>query len=116
MPSLTYIPRGEIPPQSEEKKAASGFKLRKNEENGSRVYQLVLHEMALHPNNIPAYNTVPSNDSQTDTEISITAKNKKCSISESNTSGTCDDNQTKKKKNTSEDGNEEFDINMIDDD
>jgi hypothetical protein len=49
----------EISPQSEEKRAASGFKSRDGEENGSRIYQLLLHEMLLLPSNIPAYNRVP---------------------------------------------------------
>ncbi|KAF8804660.1 hypothetical protein BYT27DRAFT_7213795 [Phlegmacium glaucopus] len=51
----------EISPQSEEKRATSGFKSREGEENGSRIYQLdlVLHEMTLLPSNIPAYNLIP---------------------------------------------------------
>ncbi|KAF8815174.1 hypothetical protein BYT27DRAFT_7215835 [Phlegmacium glaucopus] len=49
----------ESSPQSEEKRATSGFKSREGEENGSRMYQLVLHEMTLLPSNIPAYNLIP---------------------------------------------------------
>lgn len=46
----------EIPPQSEEKRAASAFKLRQGEENGTRIYQLVLHNMILLPSNVPTQN------------------------------------------------------------
>ncbi|KIM39064.1 hypothetical protein M413DRAFT_447420 [Hebeloma cylindrosporum] len=49
----------EIAPQSEEKRATSVFKSREGEENGSRIYQLVLHDMCLLPSNIPSHNIVP---------------------------------------------------------
>ena len=52
--------RWEISPQSEEKRATSGFKSRDGEENGSRIYQLLLHEMSLLPSNVPASNRIPS--------------------------------------------------------
>ena len=39
--------------------ATSGFKSRDGEENGSRIYQLVLHKTSLLPSNIPARNIVP---------------------------------------------------------
>jgi hypothetical protein len=50
----------EIAPQSEERRATSGFRSRDGEENGSRVYQLVLHEMQLLPSNIPTRNIIPT--------------------------------------------------------
>ena len=50
--------RWEIPPQSEEKRATSGFKTRDGEENGSRIYQILLHDMCLLPSNNPAKNRV----------------------------------------------------------
>ena len=56
---LKVLASWEIAPQSEEKRATSGFKSRDGEENGSRIYQLVLHEMTLLPSNIPAHNIVP---------------------------------------------------------
>lgn len=71
----------EISPQSEEKRAASGFKLRQGEENGSRIYQLVLHEMSLLPSNIPAYNVLPCNNSKPNiNENEQTASGSNCDI------------------------------------
>ena len=35
------------------------FKSRNGEENGSRIYQLQLHDMCLLPSNIPANNRIP---------------------------------------------------------
>ena len=48
--------RWEIPPQSEERRETSGFKARAGDQNGSRIYQLLLHEMLLLPSNIPVKN------------------------------------------------------------
>jgi hypothetical protein len=56
---LNVHTRWEISPQSEERRASSGFKIRPGEENGSRIYQLLLHEMSLLPSDIPAKNRVP---------------------------------------------------------
>ena len=58
---LNLFGRWEISPQSEEKRTTSGYKSRVGEENGSRIYQLLLQEMLLLPSNIPANNRVPRN-------------------------------------------------------
>jgi hypothetical protein len=46
----------EISPQTGEKRAASNYKSRAGDENGSRIYQLVLKKMQLLPSNLPAHN------------------------------------------------------------
>ena len=56
---LKVLASWEIALQSEEKCTTSGFKSRDGEENGSRIYQLMLHEMSLLPSNIPSRNVVP---------------------------------------------------------
>jgi hypothetical protein len=57
---LLKVPaRWEISPQSEEKRVTLGFKSRNGKENGSCIYQLLLHNMCLLPSNIPANNCVP---------------------------------------------------------
>ena len=59
---LNSIPDGpfswEISPQTGEKRAASNYKSRPGDENGSRIYQLVLKRMELLPSNLPGNNIV----------------------------------------------------------
>lgn len=56
---LIILDRWEIKPTSEEKRATSAYKTREGEENGTRIYQLVLHKMSLLPSSIPSRNVVP---------------------------------------------------------
>jgi hypothetical protein len=82
--------------------------LKQGEENGSRIYQLLLHEMCLMPSNIPAYNLRPtygfesnqmSNTSQdNDDEHDPTFKGKKRVLAETDSEETSDDNGTKKNR------------------
>ena len=48
----------EISPQIGEKRATSNYRSRPGDENGSRIYQLVLKRMELLPSNVPSKNII----------------------------------------------------------
>lgn len=87
----------EIFPQSEEKKTASGFKFCPGKENGSHIYQLVLHEMSLLPNHTPTYNiTLPTDITNNNTIPPLPGdKGKKCVLPDFDTN----EEDTNPKKN-----------------
>ena len=54
----------EISPQTGEKRGTSNYRTRPGDENGSRIYQLVLKRMDLLPSNVPAKNIIGCSEAE----------------------------------------------------